>query len=330
MAPAPTDHPTRHRPAVRLIAVALLLVLAAACGTSDTSATDAGTSRPTTPPDAPTGPSGATPPSVTCRDQSTGPETFAYAERAGVDPNLTSLDVYLPAGCDPVPALVWVHGGGWRRGDKALASVDGKARLADQLGVALVAVNYRLSADGADVVWPDHGDDVAASLAWLRSNGPGIGIDPDRLALIGHSAGAHLVAVAGTDPTLLTRNGADPTAVRCVIALDSASYTLAADNPLHAHAFGTDPEVLAGASPLTLVERNGPPGADFLVVAQGGRLRLASQRAFVDAITAAGGSATFLDANPYDHNEMSGAVGDDDDTTVTPALRNLLIPCLTR
>ncbi len=263
-----------------------------------------------------------------CRDQPTGPEEFAYATRPGTDPNLTSLDVYLPAGCGPVPAVVWVHGGGWRRGDKALGSVDGKVRLANELGFALVAVNYRLSAEGAGVLWPDHGDDVATALAWLRTEGPGLGIDPNRLALLGHSAGAHLVAVAGTDPDLLTGNGADPSAVRCVVALDSASYILSADNRLHANAFGTDPDVLAGASPLVLVERNGPPGADFLVVAQGGRLRLATQRTLADAITTVGGKATFLDANPYDHNGVSAAVGDPTDTIVTPGIRNLLVPCL--
>ena len=263
-----------------------------------------------------------------CRDEPQGPEEFTYVVRPDTDPDRTSLDVYLPAGCGPVPAVVWVHGGGWRRGDKALASVDGKVRLANELGAALVAVNYRLSAEGADVLWPDHGDDVAAALGWLRTEGPALGIDPDRIALLGHSAGAHLVAVAGTDPVLLSGNGADPSAIRCVVVLDSASYTLSPDNPLHVNAFGTDPEVLAGASPLNLIERNGAPGAEFLVVAQGRPLRLAAQRTLVDAITAAGGEATFLDANPYDHNGVSRAVGDDTDTIVTPAIRDLLLPCL--
>lgn len=325
---------------MRTVAALLLCgVLAAGCSAGD--ATDATTapepSSPATPPSLPVE-SGAPDPRPSspnpavddgaCRDEPTGPEEFAYATWPGTSPNLTSLDVYLPAGCGPVPAVVWVHGGGWRRGDKALGSVDGKVRLANELGFALVAVNYRLSAEGAGVLWPDHGDDVAAALAWLRTEGPDLGIDPNRLALLGHSAGAHLVAVAGTDPDLLTRNGADPAAVRCVVVLDSASYTLSADNPLHANAFGTDPEVLAGASPLTLVERNGAPGAEFLVVAQGRALRLATQRTLADAITAGDGTANFVDANPYDHIGVSAAVGDPTDTIVTPAIRDLLVPCL--
>lgn len=263
-----------------------------------------------------------------CRDEATGPETFTYVDRPGVGPNLTSLDVYLPAGCGPVPALVWVHGGGWRLGDKALDSVAGKVRVARELGVALVSVNYRLSSPGSGVRWPDHGDDVAAALAWLRTTGPDVGIDPTRVALIGHSAGAHLVAVAGADSERLVANGADPAALRCVVVLDTAAVTLSPDNPLHASAFGTDPEVLAGASPLTLVERNGAPAAEFLVVGRGSAARVAEQRSFVDAIVSRGGSAAFVDANPYDHARVSSAVGDPTDTVVTPPVRAMLGRCL--
>lgn len=305
---------------VRLVATLLLAALAvAACSTGGP--VDGSTDRAVVPTD-------AAPDPVTCRDAPTGPETVPYASRPDTDPNLTSLDVYLPAGCSPVPAVVWVHGGRWRRGDKALGSVEGKVRLADELGAALVSVNYRLSAEGTDVRWPDHGDDLATALGWIRTDGPTLGIDPTRMALIGHSAGGHLVAVAGADAALLTANGADPESIGCVVVLDSAAVTLSAGNPLHAAAFGTDPEVLAGASPLTLVERNGPPTAEVLVVAQGGPIRLATQRAFVDAITTAGGAATFVDANPYDHNGVSAAVGDADDGIVTPAVRDLLSRCL--
>jgi len=299
----------------RLIALLVAAMAVAACGPEPLTDDTASRSDPEPAPS-------------TCREASTGPEQFRYAARPDTDPNLTSLDVYLPAGCGSVPAVVWVHGGGWRRGDKAFGTVDGKVRLANDLGAALVAVNYRLTAEDAEVRWPDHGDDVAAALAWLRTDGPAAGIDPTRVALIGHSAGGHLVAVAGTDPALLAANAADPASIGCVVVLDSAAFTLSADNPLHATAFGTDPEVLAGASPLTLVERNGAPSAEFLVVARGGRARLATQRTFADAITSAGGTATFVDANPYDHNDVSAAVGDADDAVVTPAVRDLLGRCL--
>jgi acetyl esterase/lipase len=124
-----------------------------------------------------------------CRDEPVGPVTYRYADRPGVDPSRTSLDVYLPAGCGPVPVVVWVHGGGWRAGDKAFASTAPKVAWANQLGAALVAVNYRLSSPDAGVVWPDHSDDVAAGLAWIGSEGPRIGLNPSDVVLLGHSAG---------------------------------------------------------------------------------------------------------------------------------------------
>ena len=122
-----------------------------------------------------------------CRDEPVGPVTYRYADRPGSDPALTSLDVYLPAGCGPVPVVVWVHGGGWRAGDKANASTAPKVAWANQLGAALVAMNYRLSTPGAGVVWPDHSDDVAAGLAWIASDGPALGLDPADVGLLGHS-----------------------------------------------------------------------------------------------------------------------------------------------
>ena len=264
-----------------------------------------------------------------CRDAPGGPGEYRYASRPGADANLTSLDVYLPAGCGPAPGVVWVHGGGWRRGDKAGGSVPALAAFANDLGAALVSVNYRLTGPGTGVRWPDHGNDVAAALAWMDANGPDVGVDPDRLALIGHSAGGHLVAVAATDPALLATNGADPAAPRCVVVLDSAAMVLDAGDPLHAATFGTDAVVLAGASPQVLVERNGAPPAEFLVVAQGRPARVAAQRSFTAAITAAGGTAAFLDANPLDHAGVAAAVGRDDDPVVTPAVRDLLVRCLT-
>jgi hypothetical protein len=129
------------------------------------------------------------------------------------------------------------------------------------------------------------------------------------------------VAVAGTDPALLAANGADPGAPRCVVVLDAGDL-------LHAATFGTDPGVLAGASPLVLVERNGAPSAEFLVVGRGRPVRVAAQRNLAEAITAAGGTATFLDANPLDHAGVAAAVGRGDDPVVTPAVRDVLTGCL--
>ena len=121
---------------------------------------------------------------------------LAYGEEDG---RALRLDVYTPSGSAPgggFPAVLAVHGGGWRGGDKgeygrSLLPLTGQ-------GIAVVAVNYRLSKPGTPS-WPGNLDDVRGAARWLRANGPRFGIDPDRIALLGASAGAHLALLAGLD-----------------------------------------------------------------------------------------------------------------------------------
>ena len=290
--------------------------------TSTTSHTSSNRSSSTTGPTTSAEASGAS-----CREKASGPKTLSYAQRSGVEPNLTSLDVYLPPGCGPAPVLMWVHGGGWRRGDKS-NGMRQKVAWAESLGAALVSVNYRLTTADSGVQWPDHGQDLAAAVAWVQQNGPAEGLDPTKLTLIGHSAGAHLVAIVATDPALLPDAGADPAMVSCVVALDfSFDLARAPADKMIADAFGTDPEVIAAASPNVQVERNGAPSARFLIATRGGRSRVADAQAFVDLVTTAGGSAELVDASPYTHNQVSTRLGAADDTLVTPAVTEFVQSC---
>jgi acetyl esterase/lipase len=267
-----------------------------------------------------------------CVEAPTGRSTHRYAERPGTPAERTSLDVYHPGGCEPVPIVVWIHGGGWRRGDKRGAGVEQKAELASRLGAALVAVNYRLSTPSANVRWPDHGTDVADAIAWVQLQGPRLGLDPTRTALLGHSAGAHLAAIVATDPGLLDGAGVPDGTVDCVVALDSAAFELAGSpaqaSGLVANAFGDDADVLDAASPLVRVRRDGPPTADMLVVTRGGPARIAAQRELVDAVTDSGGSAELLDVNPYDHLEVNRLLGAERETRVTQPVARFLERCL--
>lgn len=300
------------------VIVAACAVVATGCGSSDTASGSSSIA---------SGASSATP--AQCRDEATGPKTYRYVERAGVDPDRNSLDIYLPAGCGQVPVVMWVHGGGWSRGDKSQGSVERKAEWASSLGYALVAVNYRLSTSGSGVTWPDHGEDVASAVAWVQQAGPSLGLEPANLTLLGHSAGGHLVATLGTDPSLLTAAGANAATVACVVALDfSSDLATSAAQALIAKAFGDDPEVLEAASPRVQVERNGPPKARFLVGTRGSAQRVAEAQAFVDLINAGGGSAELLDANPYSHNQISSQLGSEEDSLVTPVVDAFVTACV--
>lgn len=104
------------------------------------------------------------------------------------------LDVYAPSTKpeSPIPAIVWVHGGGWRGGSK-----NGIGRPAPILpkGYGLVSVEYRLS---GEAVFPAAIADVKAAMRWVRANASKYGFDPSRLGAWGSSAGGHLVALLGT------------------------------------------------------------------------------------------------------------------------------------
>jgi acetyl esterase/lipase len=105
-------------------------------------------------------------------------------------------DVYTPSGLtEPAPGVVLLHGGGWRAGERGAMRGYGE-RLA-KAGFVGVAPEYRLTPESA---WPAQIHDVKAAIRWVRANSAELGIDPERIALLGRSAGAHLALLAaGTE-----------------------------------------------------------------------------------------------------------------------------------
>ncbi|MED4225911.1 alpha/beta hydrolase [Neobacillus cucumis] len=104
------------------------------------------------------------------------------------------LDLYLPIGAEgPVPVIVWLHGGGWRIGDRKLGP-DFRVRFAEQ-GYAMASIEYRLS---SEAIFPAQIHDVKAAIRWLRSVADEYGLDSGKIGLWGSSAGGHLAALAGT------------------------------------------------------------------------------------------------------------------------------------
>lgn len=111
------------------------------------------------------------------------------------------LDLFLPEADTPgpYPVLVWIHGGRWREGDKSVFSSDEqgmdkfKAALLDR-GYAVATMNYRLVPDSR---FPDPLHDVSAAIRYVKSHAAELGVDPDRLAVGGESAGGHLATLEG-------------------------------------------------------------------------------------------------------------------------------------
>lgn len=115
---------------------------------------------------------------------------IVFATHDGID---LKLDLYRPdkPGAEPLPVVLWVHGGGWLKGSKEKC----KAVFLAQHGFAVASVGYRLT----DVAqWPAQINDCYAAVSWIRENASAYGLDPNSVGAWGGSAVGHLVALLGT------------------------------------------------------------------------------------------------------------------------------------
>lgn len=113
------------------------------------------------------------------------------------------LDLYLPEpapgsvpGSRPAPLCLWLHGGGWLRGSRAVRAEERLLPVA-RAGVAIAAVQYRFS---SEATFPAQLDDVRSAVRWLRRNGSELGVGIDRIGVWGASAGGHLAALLALCP----------------------------------------------------------------------------------------------------------------------------------
>jgi len=109
-------------------------------------------------------------------------------------PRRLALDLYTPAGTPPFPVVVWIHGGSWVSGVRDIFPGHPALRLRDR-GYAVATIDYRLVPEG---FFPAQSHDCKAALRWLRGNADRYGLDRNRVAAWGASAGGHLAALLGT------------------------------------------------------------------------------------------------------------------------------------
>ena len=115
------------------------------------------------------------------------------------------LDLYRPkksTSDDRLPAVVIIHGGGWAKGDKYRMREYVSGTSLAKAGYVAVSINYQTKAKKR---WPNNLHDCKNAVRWLRTNSETLGVDPDRIGVIGGSAGGHLalmVAYTGDDPEL--------------------------------------------------------------------------------------------------------------------------------
>ncbi len=244
---------------------------------------------------------------------------ISYSRVKGVDRKLLSLDLYAPKSKGPHPVMVMVHGGGWSVGDKAHKSMtQDKVPHFTGAGYVYISINYRLS---PAVVHPVHAQDVACALAWVHDNVTRYGGTPDRIFIMGHSAGAHLVALVATDARYLHANREPLAILKGAVLLDSAAYNIprllgGLGGPktvaLYKNAFGSDPKAWRGASPLFHVapKKHVPP---FLIFHTQRETAASISREFAKALSKAGVPARTVNAPDRDHGGMNRCIGKKND-----------------
>lgn len=221
------------------------------------------------------------------------------------------LDIH-PAG-KGAPVVVNVHGGGWRIGSRR--RVEDKPAFFNRLGWTFVSIDYRMLPEAPVEVQKA---DVAAAVGWVRANAESFGADGRHILLMGHSAGAHLAALAAMD------GSAGPLAG--LFCNDGQVYDVAAFAALQGgrlrglwlDAFGDDPARWPALSPAQHAGRHKLPPT--LIAWSGMRGRDALSIDFARRIRAAGGRATTFDGAAYSHMSINRQLGAKGDAGITAAV----------
>jgi acetyl esterase/lipase len=176
------------------------------------------------------------------------------------------LDVYLPANAKAdakLPVVIFIHGGGWAGGDKADTRSKNLARVLTDAGYVFVSINYQLAPAGQGsyhanlkASFPQNLKDCKAAVRFIRDNAAKYHADPQRIAVMGASAGAHLGAlVAYTDPK--DEFGDIAGKVQCFVGLYGIyDWGLFQKKNITTDA---DSELAKKASPLTYLDKDDPP-----------------------------------------------------------------------
>jgi arylformamidase len=261
--------------------------------------------------------------------------TFAYADPAH---ERQVLDVYTPKGAKNLPVVVWIHGGGWQAGDKS--DVQTKPTWFNEKGFVFVSINYRLlpSVDMGTIV-----RDVAKAVGWVRRHVGEHGGDPDRLFVMGHSAGAQLAAIVCTDDRYLRAEGVPLTAIRGCVPVDGDTFDIPAIIEVaetrwrthglpaakygHREKFGNDPAKHKDFSAVTHAAKGKgiPP---FLVLHVAEHPDTSAQaRRLGAALTAAEVPVTVFGARDTTHGRINADLGRPDDPA-TKALAEFVAAAL--
>ncbi len=243
-----------------------------------------------------------------------------YATHENSSPKRNQLDIYTPkTTTKPTPVVIFVHGGGWTYGDKI--GINEKHRWLTKLGIACISTNYRFH---PEVDFKAQAQDVADAVGWVKENAKQHNIDPKQIFLMGHSAGAHLVALVGTDATYLAAHKIKPSDLKGVIPIDGGGLDIPFQIELgksernvntYKKVFSEDRATQEKASPTYhLTKRNKFP--PFFVAYVTSRITTPQQaKRFVKKLNQVGGKGVAFGADGKTHMTINRELGTENDAT---------------
>ncbi len=237
---------------------------------------------------------------------------LAYAEPKN---ERQMLDVYAPTKGKNLPVVVWIHGGGWQRGDKS--EVHKKPQAFVDKGFVFVSINYRLL---PTVTIKQMAGDVAKAIRWVHDHAKDYGGDPSTIIVMGHSAGAQLAALVCTDDSYLKAEGLPLTIIKGCVPVDGDTYDVAMQiktveekrATIYRTKFGDEESQKALSSVTHVAKGKNIPPFLILHVADHPETKGQSQR-LTKALQAAGVSAEAYPAEGKNHTTLNNDLGIPDD-----------------
>ncbi|WP_245841803.1 alpha/beta hydrolase [Sphingomonas lenta] len=181
-----------------------------------------------------------------------GPGRVAASVPYGAHPR-QRLDVYAPRRAERLPVVVFFYGGAWSSGSRGAYAFAGRAYAGQ--GFVAVVPDYRLV---PDVRFPAFVQDGAAAIRWVRDNVARYGGDPDRITVVGHSAGAHIAALLALDVRWLREAGVDPRTIKAGALLSGPYDFLPLTDARSQAALGNWPRP-AETQPISFARPDAPP-----------------------------------------------------------------------
>jgi acetyl esterase/lipase len=219
-----------------------------------------------------------------------------------------ALDIYTPKfqNKKKYPVIIYVHGGGWSGGTKG--NVDDKPAFFVNKGYVFVSVEHRFYPHAK---YEQIAGDISSAVKWVDNHAAEYHIDPNKMNLMGHSSGGHLVMLIGTNPKYLNKVGLSPSSFQSIVSLEGPINLTDFLHRLGTYkkVFGNDKKVWEEASPETYAaNKNLSP---ILLVTR----NKSSVAAFMEKTIKAGNKVDFFECTSLSHSDVTNLLGSNKGST---------------